>query len=300
MFQTLRHQLFAFSVRCVRQRGALALLTVVTLLQRSPVVRFFAEARFAAPSRIVQLMPWLSAATATMTGYHALAGATRDVSAASADFPNPLDVEANQAIVWAVKVELRENRAEAWQLVSNSGPSISGQLSISIIGANLAQISGSLSTSGTYRIEVIAWEHQNFTGTRSKPYFLTINVAEPPPPADPLPALFGNGYQRIDDTWSSVDWFGWMVTSRTPWVQSQDHGWIYLALNDSGGNAVWFFDAELGWCFTSQATYPRIYVANRREWLEFMFGSWLNSAPPRWFLDFTPGNRTWIQVPSGS
>jgi hypothetical protein len=300
MFQRFQHHLFSFSVRLVRQRGILAALTLIAFLQRSPVVRFLAEARFAAPSRVVQLMPWVTAATATMTGYHALAGATRDVSPASAAFPNPLTVEAGQEFVWAVKVELREDNADAWQLRSDSGPAIGNQLAISIIGNNLAQISGTLEVAGTYGIEVVAWEKANFSGTRSRPYFLTINVTEPPPPVDPLPAFFGDGYQKIDDTWSAVEWFGWMVTSRAPWVQTADHGWVYFALNESAGTNVWFFDLELGWCFTSRSSYPLIYIADEARWLEFKFGSWLNSSPPRWFLDFTPGNRTWIQVPAAN
>lgn len=257
------------------------LIALMLMLQRSPVVKVIAEMTFSNPLRAVQSMPAVVATALTFGGYHAVSGATRDVTPASVDFPNPLQVTAGDPISWAMKVELRKEKAKTWQLLRFSGPSISG-LSTSILGTNLGGISGTLTEPGTYVMEVIAWENSNNSGDRSKPYFLTIEVASAASP-------FEKKFPQLENDptgWSNSPWFGWIFGGEFPILRHVNHGEIYMVDNASP-DQHFFYDFRLrSWVYTATGLYPYLYVYGRSEWMYYLLETGNGADQPRWFKTF--------------
>lgn len=286
--KTYRHNAMVYLGRLQGSRFLTPLMALMLMLQRSPVVKVMAELTFSNPLRVVQSMPAIVATALTFGGVHAVSGATRDVSPASAAFPNPLRVTAGEPISWAMTVELRVQEAESWQLMRFSGPSISG-LSTSILGRNIGSISGTLTQPGTYVMEVIAWEKRNNTGYRSDPYYLTIEVEAAASP-------FEKKFPQLENDptgWSNSPWFGWIFGGQFPVLRHVNHGEIYMADNASP-DQHFFYDFRLrSWVYTATALYPYLYVYSRSEWMYYLLETGNGADQPRWFKTFGE-NGGWI------
>lgn len=283
LMQRLKLSVATSLLRLYSSRQAMPVLALVLLVQRSPMVRMLAEMKFSNPVRIVQSMPAVVATALTFGGYHAVSGATRDVSAASPQFPNPLQVEAGETITWAMTVELRTQEAGSWEIRSTSGPSLSG-LTTSSLGTNLGGISGTLDTPGTYVMEVIAWENWDNSGRRSNPYYLTIEVAAS---ASPFEVKFPD-VENDPTGWSNSPWFGWIYGGEFPKIRHVNHGEIYMADNGSP-DQHFFYDFRLGsWIYTSTSLYPYLYVYGMSEWVYYLLESGNGADLPRWFKTFGP------------
>jgi len=262
--------------RVMQMRATLPLMSLLMLLQRSPVVKFLAEARFAAPSRVVQWVQWATVSSVALGTNHALSGATRDISPAGPTFTNPLTVEAGAAVSWAARVDLSTNDADVWQLKAVSGHPFPTGLSMQIAGKNLGHITGVIQTPGLYRMEIIAWQNANFSGTRSLPYFLDLKVTAPPLGLDFVVDDWTENVETIGWIFGYPgDWayslnFGYVHVSRFPWVYVQNHGWMYFNLRN--GDDMWLYSSTEGWAYRN--------ITHGVGWLFFRdqgaSGTWVN------------------------
>jgi hypothetical protein len=279
--KNIRTDLSNWTLRLMSSRCLMPLMTLMMLLQRSPVVKLFAEMTFSNPLRIVQSMPAVVATALTFGGTHAMSGATREVSPASPAFPNPLRVKAGDPINWAMTVELRVQEAESWQLMRFSGPSISA-LSTSILGRNIGQINGTLTQPGTYVMEVIAWEKRNNAGYRSDPFYLTIEVEAA---ASPFETKFP---ELVNDPsgWSQSPWFGWIFGGEFPVIRHVNHGEIYMVDNGSPDQHFYYDFGLRSWVYTATALYPYLYVYGAAEWYYYLLDTGNGATLPRWFKTF--------------
>lgn len=283
-------------IRFLRSRVTLPLLALFVTLQKSPVIRIVAEVLFSSNGRLVQPVSYATVVVAAMVVPDAVSGASGDTSPASSVYTNPTTVEAGSELSWAIRVQTSSGHiADKWELRTLSGMTFPLELSVQVIGNNVALVSGSIAVAGTYGVNIVAINTTPSPYAESVPYPLTIEVTEA---ADLVAETWGPDYMLSNDPpWAFVDWFGWIWTTGSGWMAVQDHGWVYVSLNQSQGNEIYFYDLELGWCFTNKAYYSNIWVYDRAEWLEFYFGTFLNQQPPRWFLDYDAGGRQWVSIP---
>ncbi|NDV61805.1 hypothetical protein G0Q06_05020 [Puniceicoccales bacterium CK1056] len=82
-------------------------------------------------------------------------------------------------------------------------------------------------------------------------------------------------------------WFGSVADDHYPWVYHLEHNWLYLSATRD--DAVWFFDTNLGWSFTSSDVYPYLYSFDLGGWIYFLKSTYF---PNRWIYVYGQG---WIQ-----
>jgi hypothetical protein len=96
------------------------------------------------------------------------------------------------------------------------------------------------------------------------------------------------------DMWRESGWLGWYAHSaQAPdWIQHLEHGHLYTVVTeDPTRDGVYFFDAQLGYMWTSGQTYPWLYRYEGSEWLYYLRGTGL--AGKRWFSGTHSG---WIAL----
>ena len=94
---------------------------------------------------------------------------------------------------------------------------------------------------------------------------------------------------NVGNDWIESTWFGWInAPTKEQWVYHLNHGWIYAGQIEARGS--WYYDMELGWVFTTAATYPWIHSTNE-GWLYYQ----KESKSPRWF--YSKAVEDWFSVP---
>lgn len=107
-------------------------------------------------------------------------------------------------------------------------------------------------------------------------------------PSDPEPYLNPFANLPADKAgWKTSEWFGRLNDSRFPWIFQEDQEWIYVARR-STSSSFYFHDPVLGWLYTDESLYPKIFSFQRNVWLSYNPAT--NS--PREFFDFTVND--WI------
>ena len=84
----------------------------------------------------------------------------------------------------------------------------------------------------------------------------------------------------LGDGWKSPEWFGVYRLSGDPWIFHNEHGWLFVVIEEIGG--FWLFSEELGWLYTSESLYPNLYWYAEDTWLWYQRGS----TAPRIFFNF--------------
>ena len=101
--------------------------------------------------------------------------------------------------------------------------------------------------------------------------------------------LWDEGYTDIGNGWRRLGWFGDYSVMGGGWIWHNRHGFFCVAEASAPGDS-WLYSMDMGWLWTSNATYPFLYRASDGAWL------WYNGATnPRWFRNMTAG--TWEHRP---
>lgn len=161
-------------LRCLN----LGTATLLLLLQRLPALRVaLPAAELAAPSRVVALLQSALATVAGLGAVHSLAGATQLVTT----IPTPATATVGTPFQVGMVVTGAQTPAASWSIFGSIPPglSFSGKTS-GTVNAQTLVLSGTPTTTGSYRIQVQAWEKVNATGDRSSLFNYTVNVVAAP------------------------------------------------------------------------------------------------------------------------
>lgn len=111
------------------------------------------------------------------------------------------------------------------------------------------------------------------------PNHLYLSVGEIPDSIGALlPDIEYSGY----DFWHSSGNWGWFIGEYFPWVYHLHHGWLFF--NPAGQqDAVFYFDAALGWVYFQPQSYPYLYSYTKGRWFYYL----KDTASPRWFYDLS-------------
>ena len=88
---------------------------------------------------------------------------------------------------------------------------------------------------------------------------------------------------RLGNGWEWLPWFGMYNRTHSPWIYHWDHGYIYLSPASVTAADMWFYQQPLGWFWTNQRSYPKIYRNHDGVWLGYMHGT----KNPRWFWNYS-------------
>ncbi len=83
--------------------------------------------------------------------------------------------------------------------------------------------------------------------------------------------------------WSDVSWFGSVQGDLYPWIYHNDLGWLFAA--GDGTDSFYFWDATLGWVWTSPTNFPWFWSFSDNDWLYYAEGT----TNPRWFYSMNTG-----------
>ena len=76
---------------------------------------------------------------------------------------------------------------------------------------------------------------------------------------------------RSDDTmdvgsgWKHSSWFGYFYDESFPWIYHETQGWLYSESVSS--ESVWFWDQNIGWIWTSDESYPYLFISETSAWV---------------------------------
>jgi len=99
-----------------------------------------------------------------------------------------------------------------------------------------------------------------------------------------LPAIWGEGARLEDSGWATSPWWGRWYAFDEP-AFHQEHGYVWLYPQ---ADALWVFDAELGWWWTSPEYYPVLYSYVTGRWYRYF----PETSQPRWFYDYVEAQWT--------
>lgn len=92
--------------------------------------------------------------------------------------------------------------------------------------------------------------------------------------------LFGNA-SDLGSGWNWIEWLGFFNMTYYPWISHNEHGWMYCV--GEADLSIFFWTMDMGWLWTGEDTYPHLYRFVDGAWIWYL----LNSATPRWFLNFS-------------
>ena len=147
---------------------------VLLILQRTPVLRVASDASaLVAPSRLGALLQAAFATAAGLGAVHSLAGATQLVATTA----SPATVTVGSTVQIGMIVTGAQTPAASWTVSGSVPPGLafSGKTSGTVNISTLI-LSGTPTTTGTYRISLVAWEKTNATGDKSSVFTYTVNV----------------------------------------------------------------------------------------------------------------------------
>ena len=84
----------------------------------------------------------------------------------------------------------------------------------------------------------------------------------------------------LGGSWKWLSWFGFFSDTGDGWIYHNEHHWMYCVGVDPSN--IWFYTLDMGWLWTSSATYPYLFRNNDGAWLYYLVGS----SGPRWFYDY--------------
>lgn len=93
--------------------------------------------------------------------------------------------------------------------------------------------------------------------------------------------------QRDGRGWKTSNWFGKINDTYYPWILHADHSWQYVARRSTASD-FYFHDPLMGWMFTSEEQYPKVFSFSRDGWV-FLSPATVGSGQ---FFDYN--SKTWI------
>ncbi len=69
----------------------------------------------------------------------------------------------------------------------------------------------------------------------------------------------------LPDSWQYLDWFGYFLDDKFPWVYHRDHEWLFIEGVDEATGNIRIFDANIGWLWTTPESYPEVTLVDSRE-----------------------------------
>jgi uncharacterized repeat protein (TIGR02543 family) len=103
-----------------------------------------------------------------------------------------------------------------------------------------------------------------------------------------LPSALANAGTDLGNGWREADWFGFYFPTSTGWHYHAEHGWIYPVGETL--DSIWYWDWDLGWCWTSRTVYPYLHRHDPAGWLYYL----RESKNPRRFYDYEAN--AWMPV----
>jgi trimeric autotransporter adhesin len=100
----------------------------------------------------------------------------------------------------------------------------------------------------------------------------------------PTSQMWNAGYQDLGGGWQRLTWFGDYVPLDQGWYWHNCHGFFYVWPDGTPQN-IYLYTMDMGWLFTSSATYPYLYRFQDASWLWYV----RDSKNPRWFFNFCIG-----------
>ncbi|NDV62227.1 hypothetical protein G0Q06_07190 [Puniceicoccales bacterium CK1056] len=72
----------------------------------------------------------------------------------------------------------------------------------------------------------------------------------------------------LDDSWQYVEWFGYFLDDKFPWVYHADHEWLFIKPEPNDDGALHILDAQLGWLEVYPDRYPELRsLKDGKRWL---------------------------------
>jgi LPS sulfotransferase NodH len=109
-------------------------------------------------------------------------------------------------------------------------------------------------------------------------------VFKHPPPRDQSRELLPSTVD-LRNGWQYLDWFGYFLDDKFPWVYTADHEWLYFKPEFRPEQGYHILDANLGWLEVQPEKYPEVYSLDREEKWKFL----RRQGNKRWFRVISSG-----------
>lgn len=77
------------------------------------------------------------------------------------------------------------------------------------------------------------------------------------------------GIKDLANSWQYLDWFGYFLDDKFPWIYHSDHEWLYFEAKLMEGGAYHVLDANIGWVEIFPESYPRLKIIKTGQILTF-------------------------------
>ncbi len=75
----------------------------------------------------------------------------------------------------------------------------------------------------------------------------------------------GDDTMDVGSGWKLSSWFGYFYDESFPWIYHETQGWLYSESVSS--ESVWFWDQNIGWIWTSDESYPYLFIYETSAWV---------------------------------
>ncbi len=75
----------------------------------------------------------------------------------------------------------------------------------------------------------------------------------------------GDDTMDVGSGWKHSPWFGYFYDESFPWIYHETQGWLYSESLSS--ERVWFWDQNIGWIWTSDESYPYLFISEMSAWV---------------------------------
>ncbi len=78
------------------------------------------------------------------------------------------------------------------------------------------------------------------------------------------------GIKDLTTGWQHLDWFGYFMDDKFPWIYHAEHEWLFWGKDNESGGPFSVLDANLGWIRIDPHIYPVITSLDKGEKWEFL------------------------------
>ena len=91
--------------------------------------------------------------------------------------------------------------------------------------------------------------------------------------------------RRIAPFWWQSPSLGLLYTRHAPWIWTGHHQYLYLSIPPGKSNGLWMYGNDLGWIWTKEEFYPRLWSHTLQGWLMYK----APTKDPKEFYDYSTG-----------